>query len=237
MRVLSFETTGLLGSAALVDDDGTVIQKSTSGRMDHLKEIIPMAADILAEAGVSPEEVDCIGVSVGPGSFTGIRIGVTTARTMAQALGKRCAAVSSLHVFRRRCTEDRKAAVIFNARRGQVYGAVFDNAGRDILAPGAYMLTDVMEAVRGLDDVVFFGDGVDAYEDQIEGHTVADVSERYQTAEMIGFEALELGKRGLLLNYDQVMPDYMRKAEAEVKLASGELKRMREEKLARFRLR
>ena len=235
MCILSFETTGQLGSAALVTKGGSVKQLFTSGRMDHLKELMPMAKKLLDEEGISPAGLDAVAVSKGPGSFTGIRIGVTSARAFAQAAGKKCIAVSSLDIFRQNA--ERKPAVIFNARRGQVYGAVFDNDGSDILAPGPYMLTDVLEAVKGFDDAVFFGDGIDAYGAELEGHAAADVSERYQTAEMVAREALRLLAEGKALEYGDVMPDYMRRAEAEVKLEDGSLQKMREAKLAKFRLR
>lgn len=237
MCILSFETTGQLGSAALVTKDGSVKQFFTSGKMDHLKELMPMAKKLLDEEGISPADLDAVAVSKGPGSFTGIRIGVTSARAFAQAAGKKCIAVSSLDIFRQKASAERKPAVIFNARRGQVYGAVFDNDGSDILAPGPYMLTDVLAAVKGFDDAVFFGDGIDAYKVELEGYAAADVSERYQTAEMVAREALRLLSEGKTLDYEDVMPDYMRRAEAEVKLEDGSLQKMREAKLARFRAR
>lgn len=237
MRILSFETTGQLGSAALVSDTGETRMLFTSGRMDHLKELMPMAKSLLADAGISAGDVDAIAVSKGPGSFTGIRIGVTSARTLAQAWDKKCIAVSSLEIFKERCRKDRRVAVIFNARRGQVYGAVFDYDSGEILPPGPYMLTDVLKAVKDLDNVVFYGDGVDAYEDELKGYAFADKEERYQTADMAGRAALKLLKAGMAVEYDEVMPDYMRKAEAEVKLADGTLQKLREAKLARFRAR
>ena len=224
MRILSFETTGQLGSAALVTKGGSVKQLFTSGKMDHLKELMPMAEKILDEEGISPADLDAVAVSKGPGSFTGIRIGVTSARAFAQAAGKKCIAVSSLDIFRQKASAERKPAVIFNARRGQVYGAVFDNDGSDILAPGPYMLTDVLEAVKGFDDAVFFGDGIDAYGAELEGYAAADVSERYQTAEMVAIEALRLLAEGKALEYGDVMPDYMRRAEAEVKLEDAKFR-------------
>ena len=81
------------------------------------------------------------------------------------------------------------------------------------------------------------GDGIDAYKAELEGYAAADVSERYQTAEMVAIEALRLLAEGKALEYGDVMPDYMRRAEAEVKLEDGSLQKMREAKLAKFRLR
>lgn len=234
MLILGIETTGPRGSCAL-SDGRKITSRSTDEIMGQLKNIDPMIADLMAESGRNMRDLDAVAVSVGPGSFTGIRIGVTTGRTIAQALDIPCVPVGSLETFRELASEKRKAAVIFNARRGQVYGALYGNDGSDIVEPGPYMLTDIMGAAEGFDDVVWFGDGTDAYRSELGDAVIAPEDERLQSAERVCRLGEKLYRQGLTVSYEELLPDYMRKAEAEQKLEDGTLERMRREKLARFR--
>lgn len=234
MLILGIETTGPRGSCAL-SDDGKITIRSTDEIMGQLKNIDPMIAGLMAESGRGMKEIEAVAVSVGPGSFTGIRIGVTTARTIAQALNIPCVPVHSLEAFRELASEKQKVAVIFNARRGQVYGALYDNDGSDIVKPGPYMLTDIKEAAANLSDVVWYGDGTDAYRDELKGAVIAPESERLQSAERVLRLGEKLYRQGRTVNYEDLLPDYMRKSEAEQKLEDGTLERLRREKLARFR--
>lgn len=236
MYILGIETTGPVGSVALYDTEkNQITQKTTDEPMGHLRCLADMARRLLEEAGVIPGELDGIAASVGPGSYTGIRIGVSTARAMAQALDIPAISVGSLDQFRL-CCKGREVAVIFNARRGQVYGAVFHGDGTDLLPPGPYMLTDVLEAaeqagVRPL----FYGDGVDAYADQLEGWELAEEGCRYPTAELTVRMGVQKRKAGETVEYGGLLPQYMRETEAEQKLKDGTLAKMREAKMARFR--
>lgn len=234
MYILAFETTGPVGSAALADGEGRLLLRCTTEPMSHLKRLAEMAGELMEEAGIGPAEIGAVAASVGPGSFTGIRIGVTTARTFAQARGIPCVPVSALEIFAQHCGKGHPVAAVFNARRGQVYGAVYGADGTEVLAPGPYMLTDVLEAVRDLPDAVFYGDGVDAYAEQLAGYACAPKEERYQTAAMTAKAALAKIEAGGTVSYEDLMPDYMRATEAEQKLADGTLEKLRAAKLKRF---
>ena len=230
MYLLGFETTGPVGSAALIDGTGQVFIKTTTESMSHLKEVGALAGELMRDRGIEAKSVQCVAASIGPGSFTGIRIGVTLARSFAQGLGIPCVAVPTLQLFKSKCGADRQAAVIFNARRGQVYGGVFDYGGREILEPGPYMLTDVLERARGQENIVFYGDGCDAYQKELEEFlkenpscSIAEEEERYQTADMVCKVALQKYKDGETINYEKLLPEYMRLAEAEQRLKDGTL--------------
>ncbi len=230
MYILSFETTGNICSAALIDGEGHVIMEASEDRMSHLRELTAMSQKLVDRAGIKKSEISAVASSAGPGSFTGIRIGVTTARTVAQALSVKCISVSSLKIFDRYADENRSVAVIFNARRGQVYGAVFGHKKEEILAPGPYMLEDVLAACEGIEDVVFFSD-------RLEGYKLAEEKIRYQTADMVAEAAKRKYEAGETLDYEELLPDYMRAPEAEQKLKSGQLASERAAKLAKFRSR
>lgn len=248
MYILAIETTGREGSVCLLQAGigscgeeccgmpviiGT---KKIEGSMSHLRELIPSVSALLTETGVSKDKISYIAASVGPGSFTGIRIGVSTARALSQALGLTHAiAVPTLTAFKYK-KEALEAADkgmvrcgIINARRGQVYGMV-----DGYLEDGPYMLTDVLEIIKAQvfpagKEVIFFGDGIDAYESLINDelgslgkYSFADEACRIQDAESVAMcGALNLDK--YIVKTEDLLPDYMRKAEAEQKLEAGQL--------------
>lgn len=275
MYILAIETTGPVGSVAVIDAGAKdrmaarVPMKITTQTMSHLKNLVPMMEKIFDEEGIGKDEVCAVAASVGPGSFTGIRIGVSTARALAQAWGVPCISVPSLEVFREKCGNDGKGRVaedgaavngsdgsvcaIFNARRGQVYAACFGCSGEVLIEPGPYMLADVLDRIEELGaKPTFYGDGVDAYfdkeefRDRVSGYAAAPVEERYQTADMAARYALDVWKIASddsgqeikadekIVDYGELLPDYMRESEAEQRLKDGSLEKMRKEKMERF---
>ena len=259
MFILAIETTGPYGSVALLDEKGNVLGYEVShGTMSHLKDLIPMVDTVLKKCGVSKNEIDLLAPSVGPGSFTGIRIGVSTARALCQALGIKAVPVPALEAFCFKETALREAAqnscgqaaeaacgktavcAIINARRGQVYGMI-----DGFMEPGPYMLTDVLHVYKEEMEplgykILFFGDGIDAYEkDIVEAlgtsgseqepcFEFAPKEDRYQDAVSVGRWAVERLRQcgcidGCIVDFELLLPNYMRRAEAEQKLESGEL--------------
>lgn len=252
MYILAVETTGPVGSAAIIDDQGAVSVEISSEEMNHLKDLMPMAERLLSRLNIQARDLTAAAASIGPGSFTGIRIGVASARAVAQALDIPVIAVPTLDSFKLMCADRSLTVPIFNARRGQVYGGVFDEKAEDVLKSGPYMLTDVLSSISsylsvhpGI-NVNFYGDGVDAYEQELTefkgqhaaaNFGFADKAARYQTAEMTARVALEKFRRGEILSVDELLPDYMRTTEAEQKLKDGTLAKERAAKMERFRSR
>ncbi len=231
MRILAIETTGPFASVALIDEKGDISEKKNGGGMNHLTELIPMTEALLAEEGLSMADVSAVAASRGPGSFTGIRIGVSTARALAQAAGIPCVPVPTLETFIYNSDEPDGAVIcpLFDARRSQVYAGAFAADGNAVVPGGAYMLEEYAELLRGVsvsnDDIVFFGDGADRFGEELAaafpGSRTAPEEERYQTAASVARLALGIYEAGRVTRYDEFVPDYMRKAEAERKLEKG----------------
>jgi tRNA threonylcarbamoyladenosine biosynthesis protein TsaB len=244
MYILAIDTTGPLGSAALLNlDNEKVLMKVSREEKGHLKNLMPLVDELLKEEQITPKDIAAVAASVGPGSYTGIRIGVSSARAFAQALDVPCIRVGSLDMFAQKAVS-RDTAVIFNARRGQVYGAVYRAGGETVMRPCPCMLEDVYNCVKENQlNPVWYGDGIDAYQGSekygkyLEGAECSPEEERYQTAEMTALEALKLYRAGKTCRVDELLPDYMRKTEAEQKLQDGSLERARAAKLAKFRSR
>ena len=238
MKILAIETTGKYGSAALINDEGMVYTAESHDGNDHLKELIATVDKTLEEAGVAKEELTHVAASVGPGSFTGIRIGVTAARTFSQMLGIPCIGVSSLKGMALRTLSDAEdkackvVCAIINARRHQVYAGAWiitESGVSELLEEKQYMIEEICELLKDKGKIYFAGDGIDAYGDII-GESLSNAEYefapeelRYQHAESVAGLALLLAASGRTCSYDELMPEYMRLAEAEQRLKEGTL--------------
>lgn len=252
-NILALETTGKYGSAAVIREDGSVYCASSETEMNHLKDIISISDEAVRKAGITRKDLTHVAASAGPGSFTGIRIGVTTARTLGQMLGIPCIAVSSLEAMACRVLSTAISegavyvAAIINARRHQTYAGVWtaaatsDSATRSLvseLPEKQYMIEDLLaemtaRAAENGAGVFFTGDGIDAYRDIIEDAfalkgisnllILADEGIRYQQADTVAEIALSKAERGEILSYNELLPEYMRLSEAEQRLKEGTL--------------
>ncbi len=245
MHVLAIETTGKYPSCAIIDGKANIISKTSKGNMNHLKDLMPMVDELLKEAKLKKSDLTGVAVSVGPGSYTGIRIGMATAKAIAQSLDLPCVAVKTLNTFIYQEKEPGLICPIINARRGQVYGALFDRGEynvRTLIAPGPYMLSDMLDLIKAMafGKVLFYGDGIDAYQKEIdqkiEEHrrAYADEKVRYQNAESVAQEAFMKFLRGQTVSYDQLEAEYMRETEAEQKLKDKTLEKEQKAKMARM---
>ncbi|MCL1809103.1 MAG: tRNA (adenosine(37)-N6)-threonylcarbamoyltransferase complex dimerization subunit type 1 TsaB [Clostridiales bacterium] len=243
MHILTFETTGARASVACIDENGNVFDEESEIAMSHLQSLMPMTESLLKKNGLAAEGISCVAASVGPGSFTGIRIGVSTARAFAQAMGIPCVSVPTLKSFLYNAGGCKGLVCpMLDARRNQVYGGAFawdSNGGiLEVVEGGAYgageylLLLRQGMAGRGISDAVFFGDGADACRGEITDWqrsllddgarvAVAPESARFQKASSVAKLALKLCREGRQSSYGELMPMYMRKAEAERKLEAG----------------
>lgn len=250
MNILAIETTGKYGSASVINETGEVFSAISTEEMNHLKGMMMLIDEAIREAGIDKSELTHIAASVGPGSFTGIRIGAVTARVMAQMLDLPCVSVSSLEAMAERVLD---AAVtsgslcvvpVINARRHQTYAGVWEAEFTSdyeqktlcaVMEEKQYMIEDLLdllkEKVSRYDGATCFftGDGIDAYEDIIKdamgegSYVFADEELRYQHAESVARIALRKAKAGNVIGYNELMPEYMRLAEAEQRLKAGTL--------------
>lgn len=154
MFILGIETTGPHCSAALIDEKGNVKMEKSLDRLNHLKVLTPLIDDLMKNNGVAKEDICAVAASRGPGSFTGIRIGVSTARALAQVWNIPCIAVPTLFAFgyskKEQLLNNENLAVcpIFDARRNQIYGACMVSETTDIKIDGEFT-SNLMPAISG----------------------------------------------------------------------------------------
>ena len=240
IKILAIETTGPLASTAL-SGFGETKMVINETHYSHLEEIAPMAKSLLETSGCSPNQLDAVAVSRGPGSFTGIRIGVATAKGLALVWNKPVIEVPTLAAFAfgkaaEEVTGGNKDAIIcplFDARRNQVYaGAYKPFCSEAVVEDAAWDLDDFLEKLAekaGNSKVYFFGDGCDAYKERLENCgldcSFAPQECRYQLADGVLNLALErFGKEEYMKDAYTCQPEYLRQAEAERKLREKQAK-------------
>lgn len=144
MKILAVSTSAKKPSAALLKEDGgIVIREDVSGR-PHSVSLMPLVDELLGENGIDVADIDVFAVDVGPGSFTGVRIGVSIVNAMAYALGKPVIAVPSLCALRHLADKNDTVVTMLDARNGNGYAAAF-RGGECILDPCACVQKEIVE--------------------------------------------------------------------------------------------
>ena len=166
MLILAFESSAKAASVALVRDGALISQYSQCTALTHSRTLLPMAEDMLKNAELSMADVDMIAVAHGPGSFTGIRIGVSTVKGLAWAADKPCVGVSTLEAMAwQGLSAGGYICPVMDARRSQVYNAIFKiENGRSVRVTEdrPIALSELADEVRTLNAPVFLvGDGVE----------------------------------------------------------------------------
>lgn len=231
MIILAIETTGPLASVAIFYDEARIKEKVNDTHYSHLEEIVPMIKSIIHEQGLKKDDITAIAVSRGPGSFTGIRIGMATAKALAQVWNIPLIEVPTLKSFAYGAREKSEAIIcpIFDARRSQIYAAAYKKSGKTIqtlIEEGAYEIEYFLKLLQNEnhlnEEVVFYGDGIKAYQEQIsryEGFFVlAPEDDRFQKAGKIALLGADLFLQGVVTDAFHAKPEYLRKSEAERKL-------------------
>ena len=228
MIILSLDSTALTASVALTDGERLLAEYTIENGNTHSENLLPMAEELLSKFKLSPKDVDLFAVTAGPGSFTGVRIGVSTVKGLAFGTGKPCIGVSTLASLAYNLVgfgADEENGVIvspvMNARRQQVYNALFRVKGSVIerLTPDrALPISELERELSGYREPIYLaGDGYDV---TINGFTALSVREtpirlRAQSGYSTAATALRLYESGVRTDDRTLLPVYLRPCQAE----------------------
>src|SRR5688500_8133679 len=162
IRGLAIETSGRLGSIAIAEDGRAVAEEQFSHGLQHAAGIVPIIDRLCAAQGWRPGDVEEVYVSAGPGSFTGLRVGITVAKTLAFATGARVVAVPTVEVLARNAlTGWANLIIVLDAKRGQIFTASFANRdGRPAPVEPAQLSTLAAMLARTPRPVHLLGEGL-----------------------------------------------------------------------------
>lgn len=224
MKILSVDSSSVTASVAITENGKIVSEKFINNGLTHSQTLMPMVEDVINESGVSLKDIDLFAITNGPGSFTGVRIGIASVKGMADALSKKCVAVSTLEAIAEPLkNQDVIACAAMDARCNQVYAALF-NQGNRLCEDKAVLIDELGEELKQYDKkIVFIGDGsVLCYEklcEIIQNCEVADENIRFVHGSSVGFVAEEKIKCGEEpINSANLVPFYLRLPQAEREL-------------------
>lgn len=232
--LLAIETSGGRGSVALLLPGGELTERFLEGRTGHGKGLVPAMKELVLEAGLSPGDVRVVAVSAGPGSYTGVRIGVTAAKTLAWTLRAKPVAVSSLEALAAGAAESaprgtRRLVPAVDARRGQVYAAFFGLGGTGTRkgtcrvpihreGPDQVLRPERLASLLRPGDHVF-GTAVGSFAEELGGRDGVTTSAEPDspTASHVALLGRELAARGGTPSPHDLAPVYLRRSEAEIR--------------------
>ena len=223
MKILAIDTSSIYASCALLAEGDIRSEAAVNNGLVHSRSLMPMIERCLQNADTDIGQIDVFACVAGPGSFTGIRIGVCAVKGLAQALKKPCAAVNTLDCLRQNFPFASTVCPIMDARRGQVYCAIYEEKSI-LLNSSAMAIEDLLALLKGK-NTVFLGDGVKVYKDTIfaalkERALFAPPHLNYTRASAAAFLAMQAVEENKLVSAAALDAIYLRKPQAEREYAA-----------------
>lgn len=218
MNILVLDTSSVYASCAVFKEENIVAERVQKNGLVHSKSVMTLVEGCLESAMLDISEIDVFGVVAGPGSFTGVRIGVCAIKGLAQALDKPVYAVNTLDCLKENITTEKYVCPILDARRGQVYTAVYKD-GERVFDHTACPIEEVMAFLSDKESV-FLGDGVDTFREKItdflkEKASFAKKQHNYIRAASGVEEVLKALEEGRLISAAALDAIYLRIPQAE----------------------
>lgn len=220
MKILAIDTSSKVCSVALLEDDKLIEELNLDDGKTHSENLMPLVDEILKKNNLDIKQIEMIACDVGPGSFTGIRIGVATIKPIAEVLNIKIASVTSLETLARNVeniNEEKIIVSLIDARNNQVYAGIFDNKYNKKEEYIADDINVVIESLKKYNNVICIGDGAVLHKELLEKNlsNIIFASNNIQHAYSTG----KIGYKKMLendfLTADAIIPIYLRKSQAE----------------------
>jgi tRNA threonylcarbamoyladenosine biosynthesis protein TsaB len=228
MKILALDTTGLGCSVAISEGRDLIAELNFQKKQTHSKHLMGMIDHLFQVSGLSLADIDAFAASIGPGSFTGLRIGLSTIKGLSFVTGKPLVGVSSLESLAMGVpSHDLSICPLIDARKNEMYMACYSFNGNSLETVKEPCVAGPEEICSGISQrTLFTGTGVEAYGPRIKeklGHVAVFASDafyhiRARFVAELGFERLKNGMHDETL---QIKPRYIRKSDAEINLRNA----------------
>jgi tRNA threonylcarbamoyladenosine biosynthesis protein TsaB len=243
MKILAIETSTMLGGIAVADDSaGLIAEVRLNVKSTHSERLMTEIDHVLQQSGLSAHEIDIIGVAIGPGSFTGLRIGLSTAKGFSYSTGKPIVSVPTLEAFAWNFPYCRHpVCIMLDARKGEVYAALFqwaENGFAKLMSEVSVNAEKLMEKITsgtlqlppgkpgeegfGEERIIFAGEGALLYKNKIEAMigrqaVFAPLEKMVPSPANVASIGIQKALKGEFSEPVSLVPIYIRRSEAEIK--------------------
>ncbi len=223
MKVLALDTSSITATVALLDDDKLIGEYTLNHKKDHSQKLMPMVEELLNSCNTRAKDIDVFAVSLGPGSFTGLRIGIATMATMGQALDKKVVGVPTLEALAYNLyNSSGLVCPVIDAQRDLVYMALYkwlDGNIVEIIEPQVINIGDLICRLKEeKENIYFIGDGLERFAENLKdglGDKFCMPPSKFLIPSASSVAELAKIKLNQGIKGD-ISPIYMRKSEAEV---------------------
>ncbi len=229
MKVLAIDSSGLVASVAVVTQDDVIAEYTFNYKKTHSITLMPMVDEIMKRLEIDINEIDAIAISSGPGSFTGLRIGASTAKGLGLVLKKPLINIPTLDAIAFNLFKtDGLICPIMDARRNQVYTGIYKFVDDEFYTVQSQMAVEINEIANEINklnkSVIFLGDGVPVYKDILKEllhvpYQFAPVHLSKQRAGAVGALGLKYLEKGITVSANEFEPIYLRASQAEREMA------------------
>jgi tRNA threonylcarbamoyladenosine biosynthesis protein TsaB len=229
MKILAIETSTMLGGIAIMDESVLIAESRLNVKSTHSERLMTEIEHCLKQSGVKISDIDVFAVATGPGSFTGLRIGLSTVKGFSYATGKPIVSVPTLEALAWNFPYSRyPVCTMLDARKKEVYAALFKWEGENLIrltnetsAKPEEFVRDALRVTHD-DKFIFAGEGAALYRDKIiealgEKAIFASPEKTVPSPANIAVLGLKKAKAGEFSEPVSLIPMYIRKSEAEVK--------------------
>ncbi len=238
MIILALESSGSPASVAVLKDGALIAEYMIDNNKTHSQTLLPMAEEVLSRCGLTMKDVDYVAVSSGPGSYTGLRIGISTAKGLAlggvpednELMGKPCISVSTLEVLANNLCEAEGVYIcpVMDARNNRIYTGLYwfwiddegDYRAETAIADQAVETDEYLKRLASIDrGIIFIGDGTDVIKEKLADtdirYSFASKHKNHPCASAVAVIAEKKIQNDDIITADELEPDYMAVSQAE----------------------
>ncbi|MBL7157892.1 MAG: tRNA (adenosine(37)-N6)-threonylcarbamoyltransferase complex dimerization subunit type 1 TsaB [Candidatus Omnitrophica bacterium] len=246
MYILAIDTSTRFLRVAAAKEHKILASHTDDGKANHSEQLIPVIDEVLKKARIRLKDIDAIALSIGPGSFTGLRIGVASVKAISMALGTKIVAISTLDAIAHNFTDSKEHVLcpVIDAKKQKVYSAFYVNRlisiggssldklgtnaqrnqghseGGYLARTGEYMLCGIESLLEHVSEpTLLFGDGIAVYEREILKNPFARISKKdwHPKVEVVAELGLRKAHRKKFENPDKLVPTYMHSQYCQVR--------------------
>jgi tRNA threonylcarbamoyladenosine biosynthesis protein TsaB len=225
MKILAVDTSSMVASVAIVDNAKLIGEYTINHKKTHSQKLMPMIEELMNSLELAPTDIDVYAASNGPGSFTGLRIGITSIKAIAFATQKKVVGVPTLDALAYNINANNSLICpIMDARNNQVYTAIYKGENNNLVKVTEYLGVTIGELVEIIKEknqkVIFNGDGVELHHEYLldnlgEMCSFPQQNLMLQRASSVAYVAQKLILEGFSENCFDMVPFYLRKSQAE----------------------